>query len=148
MRKTPAQTMPRRVSLEVLSAPSEGAKALAVAIASAPLDKKAVNIQILDVVGRVDYADFLVLMSGRSDRHVLSIADGIEDSLVHATPKRKPSAVEGRQQASWIVLDYADVVVHVFQEESRAFYDLDALWQDARRVPVATSALNPFNSPN
>jgi len=129
---------PRRI-MDASARPSEEAKALAVAIATAALDKKAVNVQIVDVVGRVDYADFLVLMSGRSDRHTLSIADGIEEHLVRQTPKRKP-AVEGREQANWIVLDFGDVVAHVFQEEARAFYDLDALWQDARRVPVATNA--------
>lgn len=119
--------------------PSEEAKQLAVQIAAAALDKKAVNVQIVDVVGRVDYADFLVLMSGRSDRHVLSIADGIDEHLIKATPKRKPQNVEGRELANWIVLDYGDVVAHVFQEEARAFYDLDTLWQDARRVPVAAA---------
>ena len=125
---------------EVRSAPSEGARQAAIAIATAALDKKAVNVQILDVLGRVDYADFLVLMSGRSDRHVVSIADGIEEALsrpADGSPKVKAVAVEGRREGNWIVLDYGDVVAHVFQEEARTFYDLDSLWQDARRVPVA-----------
>jgi ribosome-associated protein len=136
-KRTPTQG-PRRI-VDTSARPSEEAKHLAVLIATAALDKKAVNVQIFDVVGRVDYADFLVLMSGRSDRHVVSIADGIEEHLSKETPKRKASAIEGRELANWIVLDFGDVVAHVFQEEARAFYDLDALWQDARRVPVANA---------
>ena len=134
-RRTQALLRPRPPSED--ARPSEDAKQLAIAIAAAALDKKAVNVQIVDVVGRVDYTDFLVLMSGRSDRHVLSVSEGIQEQLGKATPRRKPDNIEGREQAIWIVLDYGDVVVHVFQEEARSFYDLDALWQDARRIPVA-----------
>ncbi|MGZ3417062.1 MAG: ribosome silencing factor [Polyangiales bacterium] len=115
-------------------------QALALLVAKAALDKKAVNVQIVDVVGRVDYADYLVVMSGRSDRHVLAVADGIEDELVKLTPKRKPIAVEGRPQGTWVVLDFGEVVAHVFQEDARSFYDLDNLWQDARKVPIAREA--------
>ncbi|GAC1364769.1 MAG: hypothetical protein NVSMB47_16280 [Polyangiales bacterium] len=133
---------------EIRSEPSEEARTLALAIAMAALDKKAVNVQILDVVGRIDYADYLVLMSGRSDRHVVSIADGIEESLGIggdgaqgrlSFPRRRATAVEGRAGGNWVVLDFADVVAHVFQEEARSFYDLDSLWEDARRIPVAGS---------
>jgi len=122
---------------EVRSEAAEESRTLALAIAKAALDKKAVNVQIVDVVGRVDYTDFLVLMSGRSDRHVLSVADGIEEELIKLTPKRKPTAVEGRPQGNWVVLDYGEVVAHVFQEDVRSFYDLDTLWQDARKIPVS-----------
>jgi ribosome-associated protein len=115
---------------------SDATAQLALAVAGAALEKKAVNVQIVDVVGRVDYADYLVVMSGRSDRHVLSVADSIEDALRKLTPPRKPIAVEGRPQGNWVVLDFGDVVAHVFQEDARSFYDLDSLWKDARRVPV------------
>lgn len=131
---------PKKATVEVRDSAAEASKALALEISKAALDKKAVNVQIVDVVGRVDYADFLVLMSGRSDRHVLAVADGIEDHLLGQTPKRKPVAVEGRPQGKWVVLDFGEVVAHVFQEEARDFYDLDSLWQDARRVPVADPA--------
>lgn len=135
------QRPPRRApAAEPKTEVQEAAKAsreLALAIAKAALDKKAVNVQIVDVVGRVDYTDFLVLMSGRSDRHVLSVADAIEEELVKMTPKRKPTAVEGRPQGNWVVLDFGEVVAHVFQEDVRSFYDLDTLWQDARKIPVS-----------
>ena len=136
--RRPAAASPasaRRTVPEIRSAPSEEAKTSSIIVATAALDKKAVNVQILDVVGRIDYADYLVLMSGRSDRHVLSIADAIEEGMRKIG--RKPNAVEGRQGGNWVVLDFGDVVAHVFQEEARSFYDLDSLWQDARRIPVS-----------
>lgn len=141
-RAAQAPQRPKRPSViaEVRTEAAEASKAVALIIAKAALDKKAVNVEIVDVVGRVDYTDFLVLMSGRSDRHVLAVADGIEEELGKQSPRRKPTAVEGRPQGQWVVLDYGEVVAHVFQEEARSFYDLDTLWQDARKVPVSDRA--------
>ena len=114
---------------------SAGSRELALAIAAAGLEKKALGIEIIDVTGKVDYAELLVLMSGRSDRHVHSIARGVEDEL-----KKKrgvlPLSIEGLTSSSWVLIDFNDVVVHVFQEGARSFYDLEGLWIDARRVPV------------
>ncbi|MDI1445221.1 ribosome silencing factor [Polyangium sp. 6x1] len=110
------------------------ARELAVAMAVAGLDKKALGVEILDVRGRVDYADFLVLMTGRSDRHVGSIAQGIEEEL--GKKKIAPISVEGMSAATWVLLDYGDVVVHVFQEDARQLYDIEGLWMDASRVAV------------
>lgn len=110
------------------------ARELAVAVATAGLDKKALGVEILDVRGRVDYADFLVLMTGRSDRHVGSIAQGIEEEL--GKKKIAPISVEGMSAATWVLLDYGDVVVHVFQEDARQLYDIEGLWMDASRVAV------------
>lgn len=120
-------------------APGETASAdvlaLAEAAARAASDKKAVDVCGYDVAGRVDYADVLLLMSGRSDRHVAAIADAIEEALATSDKKRRPLTVEGRPQATWIVLDYGDLVAHVFQEEARSHYDLDGIWTDARKLP-------------
>jgi ribosome-associated protein len=113
---------------------TESSRETAAAIAVAALDKKAVGVEILDVAGKVDYADFLVIMTGRSDRHAQALAAGIEESL-----KKKgvrPVAVEGLPHGLWVLMDYGDVVVHVFQDEARQLYDLDGLWLDARRLPV------------
>lgn len=104
-------------------------------IAAAALDKKAVDLEIIDVSGRVDYADLIVLMTGTSDRHVASLVQGIEADLKEQH-KVRPLAVEGMPHASWVLVDYGDVVVHVFQAESRALYDVGGLWMDARRLPV------------
>ncbi|MGH7294953.1 MAG: ribosome silencing factor [Polyangiaceae bacterium] len=116
------------------SVATESARQTATAIAVAALDKKAVGLEILDVAGKVDYADFLVIMTGRSDRHAQSLAQGIEEAL----KKRgvRPVAVEGLSHGLWVLMDFGDVVVHVFQDEARQLYDLDGLWLDARRLPV------------
>jgi ribosome-associated protein len=116
------------------SVASEAARETASAIAVAALDKKAVGLEILDVAGKVDYADFLVIMTGRSDRHAQALAQGIEEAL-----KRnglRPLAVEGLPHGNWVLMDFGDVVVHVFQDEARQLYDIEGLWLDARRLPV------------
>jgi ribosome-associated protein len=111
------------------------ARELSLAIASEGLEKKALGVEILDVRGRIDYADFLVIMTGRSDRHVHAIATGIEEALGRKR-KTSPISVEGLTAANWVLLDYGDVVVHVFQEEARQLYDIEGLWMDASRVAV------------
>jgi ribosome-associated protein len=113
---------------------SDASRELAIAIAAAALDKKAVGLEVLDVAGKVDYADFLVLMTGRSDRQVQALAQGIEDAL--RTKGKRALSIEGLPHASWVLMDFGDVVVHVFQEDARSSYDLDGLWMDARRIPV------------
>jgi ribosome-associated protein len=127
-----------------LSDPSEStasadARELATLIAIAALDKKAMGLEILDVAGKVDYADFLVLMTGRSDRHVAALSQGIEQALREKKNKR-PVAVEGLPIARWVLMDYGDVVVHVFQDGVRSLYDLEGLWIDARTLPVPSGA--------
>jgi ribosome-associated protein len=113
---------------------SEHARRLALAIASAGLEKKAAGIEIIDVLGKVDYTEFLVLMSGRSDRHVHAIARGVEDDL--RKQGAPPLSVEGLSSCMWVLLDFSDVVVHVFQQHARAYYDLEGLWIDAGRVSL------------
>jgi ribosome-associated protein len=113
---------------------SDAARELAIVIAVAALEKKAVNLEILDVAGKVDYADFLVIMTGRSDRQVQALASGIEEAL--RKKGKRALAIEGLPHASWVLMDFGDVVVHVFQEESRSLYDIEGLWLDANRLPV------------
>ena len=130
----------KRKSGAPAQAASTAAQELALAIAAAGLDKKAVGVEVIDVSGRVDYADYLVIMTGTSDRHVHAIAMGIEEAL-----KRKrvaPLSVEGLGTATWVLMDFSDVVVHVFQEDSRRVYDIEGLWMDAGRlnVPAETAA--------
>lgn len=127
--------MPR--SLLVTDGPSQASdsgRELATQIAIAALEKKAVGLEILDVAGKVDYADFLVLMTGRSDRQVAALAQGIEEAL--AKRGKRVLSIEGMPAASWVLMDFGDVVVHVLQEEARQSYDLDGLWVDARRIAV------------
>lgn len=113
---------------------SDQARELAVLVAISALEKKASNLEVIDVAGRVDYADFLVLMSGRSDRHVAALSQAIEATL--GKRGHKALSVEGLPHATWVLMDYGDVVVHAFQEEARSLYDVDGLWTDARRLPL------------
>lgn len=135
-KRTPIGAPKRAVKREVAPPePTSRARELAVSIAVAGLDKKALAIEVLDVTGKVDYADFLVVMTGRSDRHVHAIATGIEEALLKKN-KVKPLSVEGLSTASWVLIDFGEVVVHVFQEDARRLYDIEGLWIDAGRVPL------------
>jgi ribosome-associated protein len=129
-----ASTIKRSVPVE-----ESPGKRIALAVAEAGLDKKAVNVEIIDVQGKVDYADYLVVMSGRSDRQVAALARGIEEDVREKTRVRC-LGVEGVQQGRWVLMDFGDVVVHIFHEDVRGYYDLESLWMDAARVPVAAQA--------
>jgi ribosome-associated protein len=123
------QTAPQSVRP---AAPSLEAQRMALKAAEAALDKKATEIEIIDVAGKVDYADYLVLMTGQSDRHVSAIAEAVDAALAkngwHAI------SIEGMPRGHWVLIDFVDVVVHVFLADTRALYDLDGLWMDARRI--------------
>jgi ribosome-associated protein len=119
------------------SVATEGARETATSIAVAALDKKAVGIEILDVAGKVDYADFVVIMTARSDRHAQALAQGIEEAI--KKHGGRPMAIEGLHHGSWVLMDFGDVVVHVFQEDARQLYDIEGLWLDARRLPVPST---------
>ncbi len=99
-------------------------------------DKKGLGICVLDMKG-IDSAicDYFIVCEGNSATHVDSIAESVEDK-VREQLKDKPLHVEGRQNAIWVLLDYHDVIVHVFQKEARAFYSLETLWNDAKRTDV------------
>ncbi len=111
------------------------ARDVALAVAEAGLDKKAQGVEIIDVRGKVDYADFVVVMSGRSDRQVQAIARGVEQRLAERGLARC-LGVEGMARGQWVLMDFGDVVVHVFHEDARGYYDLESLWLDAARLAV------------
>ncbi|MEI8001771.1 MAG: ribosome silencing factor [Actinomycetes bacterium] len=107
----------------------------ALVAAGAALEKKGTDVSIL-VVGEVlAIIEVFVLVSASNVRQVRTIVDEIEEHI-EITDGAKPIAVEGRSDASWVLMDYGDVVVHVFLEETRAYYDLDRLWGDVPRVEV------------
>ncbi len=136
--RRPARATPSPRILERGGTPSEEAKRIALAAAQAALDKKASEVEILDVTGKVDYADFLVLMTGQSDRHVATIAEAVEEQVEKLG--FRAISVEGLPRGQWVLVDIVDVVVHVFQEDARSLYDLDGLWMDARRVRTSDPA--------
>jgi ribosome-associated protein len=93
---------------------------------TAALDRKAAAVLVFNLSDLTTMADYFVLSTARSDRQARAIAEAIEEKL------GPPSSVEGMQTASWILMDYGDVVFHVFQEEARRFYALERLWGDAQ----------------
>jgi ribosome-associated protein len=111
------------------------AEALARRIAALALDKKSLDVVILDVRGMTSYADYFVIASGESERQVSATAENIREELKHGGVSLVGS--EGFESGHWVLLDYGEVVAHLFQAEARAFYDLEGLWSDAPREQVA-----------
>ncbi len=101
----------------------------------AALDKKALEPVLLDVHELCSYTAYLLLISGRSDRQVDAIADGIREQMAK-NHNLRPLGVEGTGSGQWALLDYGDIVVHVFYHPAREYYDLEGLWSDAPRVPI------------
>jgi ribosome-associated protein len=101
---------------------------------NAVLSMKALNVVVLDVRGLASFADHFILCSGRSHRQVSAIADFVEQDL--KTKGVKPLGIEGIREGHWVLMDYGDVIIHVFYEPIRIFYDLEGLWSDAKRIEI------------
>jgi ribosome-associated protein len=97
------------------------------------LDKKAYDLLLLEVGAHTSLADYFLICTGRSDTQVQAIAQSIQENL--AGLGRRPRTIEGMNIGHWVLMDYGDVVVHIFLESVRAFYDLERLWA---RSPVVT----------
>jgi ribosome-associated protein len=104
---------------------------LAERIAAIASDRKAIDIRLVDLRGIVSYTDFFVICSGNTERQTKAIRDAIYDQLKHAEDRLLPRRTEGDREARWILLDYLDVIVHIFTPEAREFYRLDQLWGEA-----------------
>ena len=102
----------------------------------AALGRKIKNLVLLDVRGFSSVGDFLIICSGRSNRQVSAIADFIQMDLKNKGIR--PLSVEGKKEGHWVLLDYGHVILHVFYEPLRDFYDLESLWIDAQRINVDT----------
>lgn len=98
----------------------------------AALGRKAEGIVVMDVRGLTSIADVFIICSGRSHRQVGAIADFIERFL--RKRKIRPISVDGKKEGHWVLMDYGDVIIHVFYEETRRFYDLEGLWIDAQKI--------------
>ncbi|MCO6511972.1 MAG: ribosome silencing factor [Aridibacter famidurans] len=96
-------------------------------------EKKAADTVVLDLRGITSFTEFFIITSGSNQRQVQAIADEINEQLKKQL-KVKAIRVEGYNSAEWVLLDYGDFVVHIFNEKSRGFYDLERLWRDAKRV--------------
>ncbi len=95
-------------------------------------DKKAKDVVIMDLAGLSDVADYFVIAGGTSERHVGTIADGIETGM--KTEGVRPSFMEGYREGRWVIIDYGNVIVHIFLEQLRELYDLESLWIEAKRL--------------
>lgn len=103
------------------------------AAARAADSKQAREIQILDLREITAFADYFLLCSGSNARQIQAISDEIALKLKRLG--EQPISVEGYKNAEWVLMDYGDFLVHVFSEKARAYYDLERLWRDAKRVP-------------
>ncbi len=98
-------------------------------------EKKAVDTVVLDLRPITSFTEFFMVTSGTNQKHVQAIADEIVVKLKRDL-KSKPIRIEGYASAEWILLDFGDFVIHVFNDKSRVFYDLERLWRDARKVEL------------
>ena len=109
-------------------------KDLAIQAAKAALEKKALDVTVLDLSGLTVIADYFVICSGESTTQVKAVAEFIEQEF--AQKRIRPLGVEGAAHSHWILLDYGDVIIHVFEKETRAYYNLEKLWMDAKTIEI------------
>nr|WP_274387745.1 ribosome silencing factor [Salsipaludibacter albus] len=113
---------------------------MAVEVATAADDKLASNLALYDVADVLAVVDVFAIASASSDRQVRAVVDNIEERL-RETGDRRPLRREGTPESGWVLLDYGDVVAHVFQTDQRSFYDLDRLFSDVRSFEPLTGAV-------
>jgi ribosome-associated protein len=130
----PAATKPATKKASKPFVPGDPSEDLAQICAHIALDKKAEDVVILKVADLTSYADYFVIAAATSDRQAQAVARAISDEL--RTRGRQPLSTDGMEQGNWVVLDYGSVVVHIFMQTARAYYDLDGFWSDAPRVDV------------
>jgi len=115
----------------VSAASLQDSAALAERIAAIASDKKAIDIRVIDLRGIVSYTDFFVICSGGSERQAKAIHDAIHEELKRDEERLLPRRTEGNRESRWILLDYWDVVAHIFTPEAREYYRLETLWGEA-----------------
>lgn len=104
------------------------------AAVAAALDKKAADLVVLDLRKAPAFTDFFVICTGQNSKQVQAIADAIEEAL--GARGLRPALVEGYARADWILIDYFDIIIHVFSPQTREYYGLERLWGDAKRIEV------------
>ena len=121
------ETKPETVTIQMLDVFDK----VKVAVAAAE-DKKASEVTVLKLIEVTTFADYFVICSGNSARQVQAIADEIEENL--RNQKVRPLHIEGYKNAEWVLMDYGPLIIHVFTEQARRFYDLERLWRDAEKM--------------
>ena len=97
-------------------------------------DKKAIDVKVLDITGVTVIADYFIIASGNNRNQVQALIDNVEEQLGRAGVS--PKQIEGYDAANWVLMDYRDIIVHVFDKENRLFYDLERIWRDGKNIPV------------
>lgn len=97
-------------------------------------DKKAENIQIIDINGISVMADYFIIADGQNQHQIQAMCDAVEEAL-HKSGL-DPKQIEGNRNSSWILMDYGDIIVHVFSKEDRLFYDLERIWGDGKFIDI------------
>ncbi len=137
---TPATMIPlANLPDQIAKATDDESLKLALTIAEAMSDRKGKDIVLLNVAEVSYLADYFVVVTGFSNVQVRAIARSVEDT-VEEQLERSPLRSEGQTDGSWVVVDYGDVIAHVFMPEEREFYDLEAFWGHAERIYIADSA--------
>jgi ribosome-associated protein len=124
---------PVKSTAKLAAAPSRPPP-LVTLVTAAMADMKAVNVKVLNVIGLTDIADYMIVASGNSDRHVKSIAERVVQQAKAAG--KRPYGTEGEQDGEWVLVDLPDVMVHVMLPRVREFYALEELWDNAPRAAV------------
>lgn len=101
-------------------------------------DKKGVNIKVIDISEISIIADYFIIAGGNNENQVKAMADNVEEEL-HKTGIN-PNNIEGYTAANWILMDFGDIIVHVFNEDDRLFYDLERIWRDGKTVSIDMEA--------
>jgi ribosome-associated protein len=112
--------------------------------ARAAIDKKAENLKVLDLTHLSSFTDYFLICSGMSDRQVKAIADSIESAM--SAQDRELISIEGYSEGRWVLMDFGDVVIHIFLDALREYYDLENLWAEAPRVKVPSEFYGPAAS--
>ena len=98
-------------------------------------DKKALDVKVIGLEKISTLADYFIIASGANRNQVQAMADNVDEMLGRAG--HQPKQVEGYQSANWILMDYGDIVIHIFDEENRLFYDLERIWRDGQSVELS-----------
>ena len=137
-------TTERSESQSALLEPQDPSREKALACARAAIDKKAENVKVLDLTDISGFTDYFVICSGMADRQVQAISEGIEFEMEAAG--REMLSTEGFAEGRWVLMDFGDVVVHIFLEALREYYDLENLWVDAPRIKIPSEFYGPAGS--
>ena len=112
----------------------KNAKEMVKTAVAALQDKKGEDIRVIDISGVTVIADYFIIASGSNPNHVQALVDNVEEQMYKAG--YDDPRVEGYNTASWVLLDYNDVIVHVFSQDDRLFYDLERIWRDGKEIDV------------